>query len=73
MKITNTEQLVEYIASNYNSLSTESYLKIINTTMHIYPLDKPHNIVDAIDMIKHYSHIPLDARPLFPDIKTFDQ
>ena len=73
MKINNTEQLVEYLASNFDSLSTESYLKIINTTMRIYPFYKPCSVMDAIDMIKHYSLIPLDARPLFPDIKTFDQ
>lgn len=73
MRIINTEQLVKYITSNYDNLSTEAYLKIINTTMHLYPLDKPQDVVDAIDMIVHFSNVPLEIRPLFPDITTFDE
>jgi hypothetical protein len=35
-------------------------------------MNKPTSVKEAISTINEMSKIPLEIRPLFPDVKTFD-
>lgn len=72
MKITTSTELISYIQKNFDNLTASEYLKLINTTLKVYPLNKPCNVLQAVSMIKKMSQIPIEIRPLFPDINGFD-
>lgn len=72
MKIKTSTELISYIQKNFDNLTAIEYLKLINTTLKVYPLNKPSNVLQAVSMIKEMSQIPLEVRPLFPDINSFD-
>jgi hypothetical protein len=72
MKISNPTELITYIQKNFTSLTDEQYIKLLNNTLKVYPMNKPTNVIEAILTINEMSKIPLEIRPLFPDVKTFD-
>jgi len=72
MKISNPTELITYIQKNFTSLTDEQYIKLLNNTLKVYPMNKPTNVIEAILTINEMSKIPLEIRPLFPDITTFD-
>jgi iron-sulfur cluster repair protein YtfE (RIC family) len=72
MKITTSTELINYIKNNFHCLTNEEYLALINTTLKVYPLNKPCSVLQAVSMIKKMSQIPIEIRPLFPDINGFD-
>jgi len=72
MKISNPTELITYIQKNFTSLTDEQYIKLLNNTLKVYPMNKPTNVIEAILTINEMSSLPLEIRPLFPDVKTFD-
>jgi hypothetical protein len=72
MTISTPQELIKYIEKNFDSLTDEQYFKLLNTTLKVYPLTKPTNVNEAILTINEMSILPLEIRPLFPDIKSFD-
>jgi hypothetical protein len=72
MKINNLNDLVSYVKANFNELTDNEFQTLLNSTLFIYPLEKPKTEIEAINMIKKYGNIPIEIRPLFPDITSFD-
>jgi hypothetical protein len=72
MTISTPNELITYIEKNFDKLSDEQYFKLLNNTLKVYPFEKPKNVMEAISTINEMSKIPLEIRPLFPDITTFD-
>jgi hypothetical protein len=72
MIIRTSNELIKYIQKNFDSLTDEQYFKLLNNTLKVYPFEKPKNVMEAISTINEMSKIPLEIRPLFPDVKTFD-
>jgi len=58
---------------NFDKLTDSQFEKVLNATLTIYPLEKPKSLDEALDMISHYGNIPLEIRPLFPNITEFDE
>ena len=72
MTISTPNDLINYIEKHFDSLTDEQYIKLLNNTLKVYPFEKPKNVKEAISTINEMSKIPLEIRPLFPDVKTFD-
>ena len=72
MTISTPNDLIIYIEKHFDSLTDEQYIKLLNNTLRIYPMNKPTSVKEAISTINEMSKIPLEIRPLFPDVKTFD-
>ena len=72
MNINNLNELISYVKTNFNELTDNEFQTLLNSTLFIYPLRKPETEIEAINMIKKYGNIPIENRPLFPDIKSFD-
>ena len=72
MIIRTSSELIKYIEKHFDSLTDEQYFKLLNNTLKVYPFEKPKNVMEAISTINEMSKIPLEIRPLFPDVKTFD-
>jgi hypothetical protein len=72
MNINNLNELISYVNTNFNELTDNEFQTLLNSTLFIYPLRKPKTVIEAINMIKKYGNIPIENRPLFPDIKSFD-
>jgi uncharacterized UPF0146 family protein len=72
MTISTPNDLINYIEKHFDSLTDEQYIKLLNNTLKVYPMNKPTNVMEAILTINEMSKIPLEIRPLFPDVKTFD-
>jgi hypothetical protein len=68
MTISTPQELIDFLKKNYVSLSDDQYFRLLNTTLKVYPLNKPKKIEDAINMIQEMSEIPLHCRPIFPEI-----
>ena len=68
MIISTPQELIDFLKKNYLSLSDDQYFRLVNTTLKVYPLNKPKKIEDAINMIQEMSEIPLHSRPIFPEI-----
>jgi hypothetical protein len=73
MNINTLNDLIGYVNTNFNELTDKEYQTLIGSTLFIYPLRKPETVIEAINMIKKYGNIPIENRPLFPDIKSFDE
>jgi hypothetical protein len=65
MKITTSAELIVYIQNNFDSLTNEDYIRLISTTLKVYPFEKPKNVSESIRMITEMSNIPIEVRPLF--------
>ena len=72
MTISTPNDLINYIEKHFDSLTDEQYIKLLNNTLKVYPFEKPKNVMEAISTINEMSKIPLEIRPLFPDVKIFD-
>lgn len=73
MIIHTLEELTSYVKQNFEKMSNSQFEKLLNTTLKIYPLEKPKSLNEALQMINHYGNIPLESRPLFPEITEFDE
>jgi hypothetical protein len=72
MIISTPQELIDFLKKNYLSLSDDQYFRLVNTTLKVYPLNKPKKLEDAINMIQEISEIPLHSRPIFPELQTND-
>jgi hypothetical protein len=72
MKINNLNDLVSYVKMNFNELTDKEFQSLLNNTLFIYPLKKPETIIEAINMIEQFGNMPIEDRPLFPDITHFE-
>jgi hypothetical protein len=72
MTISTPNELINYIKKHFDSLTDKQYQTLLNNTLRVYPFEKPKNVMEAISTINEMSKIPLEIRPLFPDITTFD-
>lgn len=72
MTISTPKELIDFLKKNYLSLSDDQYFRLVNTTLKVYPLNKPKRLEDAIDMIQEMSNIPLQSRPIFPELQPND-
>ena len=70
--INTLKELIDYVNVNFDKLSDENFQKLLNTTLFIYPLRKPETKEEAIKMIEKWGVVPVESRPLFPDIQNFD-
>ena len=57
-------ELITYIQNNFDCLTREEYIKLINVTLKVYPFEKPESAGDSIRMIYEMAFIPLEIRPL---------
>ena len=73
MTIYTLEELTSYVKQNFDKMNSSQFEKLLNTTLKIYPLEKPKSLNEALTMINHYGNIPLESRPLFPEITEFDE
>jgi hypothetical protein len=72
MTISTPNDLINYIKKHFDKLSDKQYQTLLNNTLRVYPFEKPKNVMEAIKTINEMSKIPLEIRPLFPDVKTFN-
>jgi hypothetical protein len=73
IEIYTLKELIAYVQTNYDKLTDSQFQRLLNSTLFIYPRDKPKTLNEAIKMITYYGNIPIGIRPLFPDINQFDE
>lgn len=67
--VNTVEDLILFVETYFDELNNEQWNNLLIKTLRIYPFSKPSCQNDAIAMIEKYSSIPIDTRPLFPDIE----
>jgi hypothetical protein len=73
MTISTPNELINYFKKHFDKLTNKQYQTLLNNTLRVYPFEKPKTLNEAISTINEMSKIPLEIRPLFPDITEFDE
>jgi len=58
MTIQTIEDLIEFVDKNYDKLSKEKYIELLNLTLQVYVSEKPSSKEIAIQKIRsHYEYL----------------